>query len=119
MLWCKIHNILNTFSSMKNETRNNLTFLIGTLLYALIYFYAGSLDFMDNLFIKSFFGFFIFVLIIVDGFAMAKQSFNEVNEMFSPNKYFEPDENYIKPKSDKLLNNSNYIDKNEDSQKLA
>jgi hypothetical protein len=125
MLWFTIHNILKTFSSMENQTRNLTTFLTGTVLYVLFYSYAGSFDFIDNSFLKNLFGFFIYI-IIADGFAMAilyknfyKQTiFTEVKETLGskmPAKYDTSDKHYELPENIQQLlqNNSNDIDENE------
>lgn len=70
MLWFAIHNILKSFSTMENQTRNLTTFLTGTILYVLFYSYVGSIDFNSNPFLKRLFGFFIYV-VIADAFSMA------------------------------------------------
>ena len=87
MLWFLIHNMLKNFTSMENQTRNLTTFLTGIVLYVLFYSYIGSLDIMNNPFLKRLFGYFIYI-IMADGFSMAiiyknfyKQTiFTEVNE---------------------------------------
>lgn len=131
MLWFTIHNILKTFSSMENQTRNLTTFLTGTVLYVLFYSYAESFDFIDNPFFNRIFGFFIYI-VIADGFAMAilyknfyKQTiFTEVNETIGASgpkmtaEYVEPIEtveaNILPTTNQPLLNNqSDYIDENE------
>lgn len=92
MIWFIIHNILKSFCSMENQTRNLTTFLTGTVLYALFYSYVGSIDFNSNLFLKRLFGFFIYI-VMADGFSMAilyknfyKQTiFKEVEETIGSN----------------------------------
>ena len=67
MFWFIIHNILKSFSSMENQTRNLTTYLSGTFLYVLFYSYTGSIVFNNNSFFKEFF---IYIM-IADAFSMA------------------------------------------------
>lgn len=131
MLWFIIHNFLKNFTSMENKTRNLTIFLTGTVLYVLFYSYVGSFDFIDNLFFKRLFGFFIYI-VIADGFAMAilyknfyKQTIlTEVKETLGSSvpkinaTNFElietSDDNLDDSQNIPLLNNeSDYIDKQE------
>lgn len=70
MLWFIIHHIIQNFSLMSDQTKNLLTFVLGSTLYTLFYSYLGSFDFSCNLMFKSLFNFF-FYIILADGFAMA------------------------------------------------
>ena len=92
MLWFTIHHIMKTFESMENQTRNLTTFLTGVVIYTMFYTYLGSLDFSQNVFLKSLFGFFHYI-ILADAFAMAviyknfykTTIFNEVRETIGSN----------------------------------
>ena len=92
MLWFTIHHIMKTFETMENQTRNLTTFLTGVVIYTLFYTYLGSLDFTQNVFLKSLFGFFHYI-ILADAFAMAviyknfykTTIFNEVRETIGSN----------------------------------
>ena len=92
MLWFTIHHIMKTFESMENQTRNLTTFLTGVVIYTMFYTYLGSLDFTQNVFLKSLFGFFHYI-ILADAFAMAviyknfykTTIFNEVRETIGSN----------------------------------
>ena len=92
MLWFTIHHIMKAFESMENQTRNLTTFLTGVVIYTLFYTYLGSLDFSQNVFLKSLFGFFHYI-ILADAFAMAviyknfykTTIFNEVRETIGSN----------------------------------
>lgn len=64
-MWFIIYNLLKNVTSMKNQTKNLTTFLTGTVLYVLFYYYAESFDLL-----KRIFHFFIYI-IIFDGFAMS------------------------------------------------
>jgi hypothetical protein len=87
MLWFLTHNFMQLFDTMQNQTKNLTTFLFGTTIYTLFYSYLGSLNFEENLFFKSFFNFF-FYIILADAFAMAiiyknyykTTIFTEINE---------------------------------------
>jgi hypothetical protein len=70
MLWFLTHQLMQNFESVENQTKNLTTFLFGVTVYTLIYSYVGSCDFSSNLFLKSFFGFFYYI-ILADAFAMA------------------------------------------------
>ena len=92
MLWFTIHHIMKNFELMENQTRNLTTFLTGVVIYTLFYTYLGSLDFTQNVFLKSLFGFFHYI-ILADAFAMAviyknfykTTIFNEVRETIGSN----------------------------------
>ena len=92
MLWFTIHHIMKTFESMENQTRNLTTFLTGVVIYTLFYTYLGTFDFTQNVFLKSLFGFFHYI-ILADAFAMAviyknfykTTIFNEVRETIGSN----------------------------------
>jgi hypothetical protein len=83
---------MKTFESMENQTRNLTTFLTGVVIYTMFYTYLGSLDFSQNVFLKSLFGFFHYI-ILADAFAMAviyknfykTTIFNEVRETIGSN----------------------------------
>jgi hypothetical protein len=83
---------MKNFELMENQTRNLTTFLTGVVIYTLFYTYLGSLDFTQNVFLKSLFGFFHYI-ILADAFAMAviyknfykTTIFNEVRETIGSN----------------------------------
>ena len=117
MLWFIIHHIMKAFESMENQTRNLTTFLTGVVIYTLFYTYLGSLDFSQNVFLKSLFGFFHYI-ILADAFAMAviyknfykTTIFNEVRETIGSNSLNEEvkKETPIKPiKKEKPIKKSN------------
>ena len=116
MLWFTIHHIMKAFESMENQTRNLTTFLTGVVIYTLFYTYLGSLDFSQNVFLKSLFGFFHYI-ILADAFAMAviyknfykTTIFNEVRETIGSNSLNEPViKEPIKPvKKEKPIKKSN------------
>ena len=117
MLWFTIHHIMKAFESMENQTRNLTTFLTGVVIYTLFYTYLGSLDFSQNVFLKSLFGFFHYI-ILADAFAMAviyknfykTTIFNEVRETIGSNSLNEEvkKEAPIKPvKKEKPIKKSN------------
>jgi hypothetical protein len=89
MLWFILHQFLQIFPSLENQTRNLITFLTGTTFYAIFYSYIGSFDFSDNLFFKRLFGFFVYI-ILADAFSMAiiyknyykHTILSEINETF-------------------------------------
>ena len=92
MLWFTIHHIMKNFESIENQTRNLTTFLTGVVIYTLFYTYLGTFDFTQNVFLKSLFGFFHYI-ILADAFAMAviyknfykTTIFNEVRETIGSN----------------------------------
>ena len=97
MLWFVIHHIVQNFHSMTDQTKNLLTFVLGSTLYTLFYSFLGSFDFNTNFMFRSLFNFF-FYIILADGFAMAiiyknfyKQTiFTEVRETIGTRDVQEP-----------------------------
>lgn len=100
MLWFTLHNIMQNFEFMSNQTKNLTTFVVGVTIYTLFYSYMGSIDFSRNLFAKGFFNFFYYI-VLADAFAMGiiyknyyKYSiFNEVRETIGAEKVVEKQSN--------------------------
>ena len=70
MLWFLSHNIITNFTFMEVQTRNLYVFLIGTVIYTLLYSWLGTFSREQNPFLNGMFNFFLYI-ILADGFAMA------------------------------------------------
>lgn len=96
MLWFALHNIIKQFTDLTVETRNLTTFMVGVVIYTLMYTFLGSITRENNAFLFTFFNFFGYI-ILADAFSMAiiyknhfhKPIVSEFNEVFAK----EPDIN--------------------------
>lgn len=73
MFWFLLHNFLQQFTNPNittDQTRNLTTFVLGTLIHTIVYSYLGSLQLETNPFLKTFHGFYLYI-VIADAIAIA------------------------------------------------
>ncbi len=70
MIWFLIHNIVQLFPSDNNQKKNLTTFLLGVVIYTILYSWIGTLTYENNKFLFTFFNFF-FYIVLADAFSMA------------------------------------------------
>lgn len=69
MLWFLFHNIITHFTFMEVQTRNLSVFLLGTVIYTVLYSWLGTFSREQNPFFNGIFNFFYYI-VLADAFAM-------------------------------------------------
>lgn len=112
MLWFTIHNLIHLLPFDSNQNKNLFTFVVGVVLYTIIYSFLGSLKGDNKPFLTMFFNFFLYI-ILADGFAMAiiYKNFYKITIMGEVKDVFATNENDNNSFEKSILDKKNKINK--------